>query len=96
MRLAILLAVSSLLVSCVNRPKGLICLVDAPEDRSRSRRICFDLEKDFDNEGNVLKSATPKIQDAWTTFDLNKHTCFDPDTWASVKTYLRQKSKSCK
>lgn len=88
MRHALLLAVSSLLLSCNERPDGFSCLVDAPPTR-QPRLICFHMQRDMDKNGNIKPDAKPEIRPIASISDLDKYTVFDPNSWAAVKAWIR-------
>lgn len=70
------------LISCsVPRPKGLACVADVDD----SVNICYNMETDFDGDGNVLPTAKPTLNPLL----IDKHINFDPDSWASMKSYIR-------
>jgi hypothetical protein len=94
---AILWAVFSLsIVSCADRPAGDISLVDVPADRSRSRLISYDMQKDMDKNGQIIHDA--HFTQLSSLHDLDKFTCFNADTWSNVKAWLRimkEKADEC-
>lgn len=76
------LLVISLTACSVPRPAGMACVVDLPDNQN----ICFDLQKDFDDQGNIKPDAKPQL----LPLDMDKRVNFDPDTWANVKAYIRK------
>lgn len=81
-----------ILASCgtIQPPKGMGC-VAFPE---KSRMVCFDLEKDFDSNGNPKPDAEPKILPL-TLDAINKWVIFDPDSYASLKGYILKHKDRC-
>lgn len=70
----------------LKHPKGLICLYDEPRQRS----LCYDMEKDLNENGEVKKDAQLTIIENVTSQSLNKHTHFDPESWANVRKWMKQ------
>src|SRR5690606_24002114 len=82
---------SEFLMSCGgDRPKGRICQIDAPN----IRKICFHMDSDYDDDGNLKPGAKPHfIQYASAEEmlkDLDKDTSFDEESWASASAYRRK------
>jgi hypothetical protein len=78
MRLILLLiSFSFLLVSCGDdapaRPYTDVCIVNAPA----KNRKCYNLNTDYDSDGNLKKTAKPVYHDNATIDDLNKATVLD-------------------
>lgn len=103
MRLMMLFAIFSL-CSCatIKRPDTDICGVNGPGLRER----CYNILRDYDNEGQLLPAVKPEIRQYFSLEDmmfgvqsndpkekrkgLNKKTCIDPDGLANLKTYIQQ------
>lgn len=97
MPLKILWIISSLLIiGCgVPRPKGDICIVDARREVLR----CYDMEKDYNDDGTLKPGAVQHTKPAINIDSVNKFTVFDPDAWAEVKIYIgkvKERYKECK
>ena len=87
MRLLILLATFSLLAcQSIPRPKGDICVFDAP----RGLNKCFDMEKDYSSEGKLKKDAVMKKKPFTSIDQFDKHTNFDPGAWAELVAYKKK------
>jgi hypothetical protein len=73
--------------SCgLKHPKGFICLYDEPRQRS----LCYDMEKDINENGEVKKDAKLTIIENVTLKSLDKHTHFDPESWSNVRKWMKQ------
>lgn len=76
--------------SQVPRPQGFVCVANVPS----SYNLCFDMDKDFDDQGNVL----PGHEGVRLALDVDRHINFDADSYASLKAYmqkLKQRLQSC-
>ena len=78
-------AVFSLSACGTVRPKGDICLTNA----ARGYRLCYDMEKDFDSNGDILPGREPHYKRFYYLNDVDRHVVFDPDSWAEVKAFVR-------
>jgi len=78
---------SFLLFACaqVPRPDTDLCVVNAPA----GHRKCYNILKDYNDEGDLLPGAKPLFKPAKVVEDLNKNICTDPDGWANMKAYIR-------
>lgn len=89
--IAICLAACSMMACTgIPRPKGLLCVAHIPEGYNN----CYDLEKDFDENGDLLATSTG----AHIPLDLNNHVNLDASSFASLKAYkqkLLERYKSC-
>lgn len=89
--LAILLAVFSLF-SCasIKRPDIDVCIVNAPGKKIN----CYNLEKDYQDDGQLKPGAKFHTRVAASIQDLNKHLVFTSDTGpenaiAKLKAYIK-------
>jgi hypothetical protein len=83
-----LMVFSLLLIGCasVPRPNTDICIVNAPA----KHRKCYNLLKDYDDEGNLKPGAAASYKPASKIEDLNKNATTDPKGLANLKAYLRK------
>lgn len=90
-------AVFSLLAGCggVPKPHILVCIVNAPG----KVRKCFQIDKDYNDDGSLKAGAVPVYRPVATVSDLNKAFTVDSvepsatgfeDALAGLKTYLKQ------
>lgn len=90
-----LVAALLILSACsVPRPNTDICIANAPANHL----ICYNLKKDYDNDGNRNPNAKPSYKPLTTVEDINKFACTDPDGLAELKIYLqdlRERFKDC-
>lgn len=86
---------SILLVACsVPRPDTDICIANAPEKHLK----CYNLKKDYDNNGERDPNAKPTYKPFAQIEDVNKFALTDPDGLANLKIYLqdlRARYKDC-
>jgi hypothetical protein len=95
-------AVFNFLVACagVQLPNTDVCIVNAPN----SNRKCYNLSRDYDQNGELKPSAVPQYRANAQIEDLNKATLLDSPTGfedglAALKTYiqeLKKENQSCK
>jgi hypothetical protein len=82
---------SLVVVGCANipLPKGDACVAFPQKGYS----LCYDMEKDFDENGDVKPEA--KAHRVPLSLDvINKHVHFNPDSYASLKAFaLKHKAK---
>jgi hypothetical protein len=93
-------AACSLLVGCGNLPQPhiLACIVNAPA----KHRLCYQLDKDFNEDGSLKVGAVAVIRPNATLADLNKSFTIDSvdaevpasngfvDALSTFKTYLKE------
>lgn len=97
MRLRTLLTASSLaLVSCggPERPDTNLCIVNA----KARHKSCFNMKRDYDDQGNLLPGVKPSIVPIASLDDLDKNLAVDPDGSANLKAYiqkLRERDGGC-
>lgn len=77
----------SLVFGCsIQRPDTDLCVVNAPDRHQK----CYNLKKDYNDDGKLNPSAKPTFKPAVTVEDLNKNICTDPDGFANLKTYVKE------
>jgi hypothetical protein len=86
--LIVLLITSSVVVSCANveRPDTDLCVVNAPAGHQK----CYNLKRDYNNDGKRRKDAAPKFKPAKSIDDLNKSICTDADGFANLKAFVNE------
>lgn len=96
MRQKMLLMAFSLLASgCgIQRPDTDICIVNAPN----KVRKCYNMRKDYTNEGKIKADAKPFYKPANTVDDLNKVLTVDNDHNGieNLKIYINELRQACK
>jgi len=74
-----------ILSACATRPDANICVVNAPAGHAK----CYNLYYDYNDKGNLLKSAKPTFKPAKSVYDLNKGVWMSNDDWAKVKVWIQ-------
>ncbi len=96
MRLSTTLLISFSLSACgVPKPDTDICGVNS----EANHKLCYNLKKDYDNNGNRKPDAKPKVVEIQSLHDLNKNICTDPDGFENLLAYIkemREKLKDCR
>lgn len=89
----LLMACSILVTGCaIARPNTDMCVVNAKAQHEK----CYNLNRDYDNNGKLNPSAKPLFKPAVTVLDLDKNVCTDPDGWSNVKAYIRELRSAAK
>jgi hypothetical protein len=92
----ILLSIIFELGSCgIPRPDTDLCVVNVGGGHQK----CYNLKKDYDDEGNRDPSAKPTYKPVTKIEDLDKLICTDADGFASLKAYInsvKEEFKKCK
>lgn len=82
-----------LLAGCAtSRPDTDLCGINALAGHKK----CYNLKNDYDEEGNLKHSATPKIIPINSINDLNKNICTDPQGFENLNIYLQQAKQAYK
>lgn len=86
------LGTSLLLGACagIPKPQGDACVL-FPE---KGRKLCYDLAKDFDSNGDLYPNVVGK-RVPLTTESINKNVCVDPDSFASLKAFALKHKERC-
>ena len=85
-------------VGCVTvqRPDTDLCVVNAGAGHLK----CYNMKKDFDDQGNRKPDAAATFKPAKTVDDLNKFVCTDLQGFENLKIYLNElkaaAQRSCK
>lgn len=79
------LAFSLCACSSVSKPDTDLCVVNAPGEHL----TCYNIRRDYDDDGNIKAGAKPTYRQAITVADLNKHVVTDPKGWANLKAYIK-------
>lgn len=74
----------------IPKPEGLGCVAFA----KRNYSICYDLSKDFDEDGNVVPGARGQ-KVPLTVQAIDRHVHFDPDSYASLKAFALKHKARC-
>jgi hypothetical protein len=82
----LLLTACSLAACGVPRPDTDLCVVNA----EAKHRKCYNLSRDYDDDGLLIPGAVPSFRPAVSVDDLNKNICTDPDGWANLKAYIKK------
>lgn len=85
----LLMGFSLLLSGCpvqVERPDTDLCVVNAQSEQ----RKCFNLLRDYDDDGFILPGAKPIYKPNRSIDDLNKNICIDPDGFERFKAYVKK------
>lgn len=69
-------------------PKGKTCVSHVSQNAA-SYNDCYDMEKDFDENGNILPTANGQH----VPLEFDKRVNFDVDSFASLKAYLLKLKK---
>lgn len=91
-RLIKLLMICSLLGCDIDRPNTDICVVNSPGQHQK----CYNIQKDYNDDGTIKGDAKPIYKPAATVEDLNKNICTNPDGWANLKAYMKKLREACK
>lgn len=97
MQQTLLLAVFSIhLFACsyVPLPHTNLCVANPALKHSK----CYWLDKDYQEDGTLKPGAKPNFKPLITIDDMNKSIWTDPDSWGSLKGYiktLREELSSC-
>lgn len=77
-----------LLAACagVPRPDTDLCIANVPG----KNRKCYNLLKDYDDNGNLVASAKPTYKSLSSLDDINKNATTDPKGLANLKAYIRK------
>ena len=70
----------------IKKPDTDICVLNAPE----KHQICYNVKKDFDDDGRIKAGAKPKIKPYAVLEDANKNICTDPEGWENMKAYVKK------
>ena len=89
MRLMILCLVFSACAT-ISKPNANLCVVNAPAKHLK----CYNLSVDYDDNGNIYKSAQPKFFRAETVEDLNKGIWMSNHDWTEVKLWIQKIRKA--
>lgn len=93
-RSTILFLSFSLLSCAVQRPDTDLCGVNG----GRGYLRCFNLLRDYDDNGNRRADATPTTRPISKITDLNGYTCTDADGLANLKAFvaeMREQLREC-
>lgn len=75
----------------VPRPNTDLCVVNAPAGHQK----CYNMNRDYDSNGQLLPNAVPSFKPAVVVEHLNKNICIDPDGWANLKAYISVVKDKC-
>lgn len=80
-----LLLISSLGCASIPRPDTDLCGINAASDNGAvPHKRCYNIKKDYDDNGNRKSSAVPKIVPLASLMDLNKNMCTDPKGYENL------------
>lgn len=85
-QLRMLWMVFSISCSSVPRPNTDICIANVPA----KHRICYNLLRDYDDNGNLTPGAKPSYKPLSSLNDINKNAMTDPKGLANLKAYIRK------
>ncbi len=74
-------------------PKGEACVAFVRQDGTCTN-LCYDMEKDFDKDGEI-KPGTKAKRYACDTPYFHKRINFDPDSYANLKAYALKLKAKC-
>lgn len=92
-KLATILSITcSALAGCstIPRPDTDLCSVNAGAEYQR----CYNLKRDYTNEGVRKPDAQPVFKPAHTIADLDKNFCTDPQGMANLLIYIQELRKA--
>jgi hypothetical protein len=77
-----------LLASCANikRPDADLCVVNAPG----KKLTCYNLEKDYNDDGQIKPGIQPHFKPATDLDALNKHVAMSAADFAKFKAYIKK------
>ena len=85
MRQMMLLIIFSLGCANIPKPDTNLCIVNALAHNQK----CYNLLRDYDDDGRLFATAKPLYKPANTIEDLNKNACTDPDGLANLKAFIK-------
>ena len=72
--------------AAIERPSAHVCVVNAYAEHIK----CYNLATDYDENGQLKKSANAKFGPAKTVMDLNKGVWMSNSDWAKVKVWISE------
>jgi hypothetical protein len=83
--------------ACADRPDVDLCIINAPN----KNRKCFNLAKDYQDDGSLKPGAMPVYRATSTIEDLNKSLVLDSSTGpedaiARMKAWVRKLQEECR
>lgn len=77
-----------LLAGCasIERPDTDLCIINSPFQKVS----CYNLKRDYDEEGGIKPEAKPKVFSITGLQDINKFICTDSDGFANLKSYIKE------
>lgn len=72
--------------AAIERPNAHLCVVNAYAEHIK----CYNVATDYDDNGELKKSANAKFGPAKTVMDLNKGVWMSNSDWAKVKIWIHE------
>lgn len=75
----------------IPRPDSDLCVINAPA----SHLICYNLKRDYTDNGVLKPDAKPHYKSVATLNDVNKHIIMDVDSFTKLKAYIKKVKAAC-